>query len=395
MSSDTLFTHPYGELRLRRWPHLRDDPLRAWDGADHYLLERLLESLPESLPESPLENRQESEQESPAEQGSAAPLLILNDQCGALTLALIGQRPLVASGDSFVAHAALQANAADNGIDLSTLAWRWADQPLAPASAALIRVPKELSLLEWQLAAVTAALPAAAPVWLAGMDKHLPRNLLEVLGRYLDQPRAGLGRHKARIFRGRVPASPVPAPQPGWLTLPEPGWRLRVDAGVFSRQQLDIGARFFLQHIPAGIDGDICDLGCGNGVVGMMALQQNPAARLWSCDESALALASASANIGRIFPGREVRFHLGNGLDGLEQRFDLVLLNPPFHRGHAVDDGVARMLFRHARRQLKPGGVLRVIGNAHLDYLTTLRRQFGKVTQVARNNKFIIQDATL
>ncbi len=376
MTSDSLFTHPFGELTLRRWPHLRDDPLRAWDGADRYLLE--------------------SQQESMTGQGSAGsgPLLILNDQCGALTLALIGQRPLTASGDSFVAHAALQANAADNGIELSALDWRWADQPLPPTTAALIRVPKELSLLEWQLAAVSTALPAAAPVWLAGMDKHLPRNLLEVLGRYLDQPQAGLGRHKARIFRARVPASPVPAPAPAWLDLPDQGWRLRVDAGVFSRQQLDIGARLFLQHIPEGIDGDICDLGCGNGVVGMMSLKRNPGARLWSCDESALALASARDNIGRIFPDREVRFHLGNGLDGLDQQFDLILLNPPFHRGHAVDDSVARMLFRHARRQLKPGGVLRVIGNAHLHYLTTLRRQFGKVTQVARNSKFIIHDAT-
>ena len=382
MTSDTLFTHPFGVLTLRRWPHLRDDPLRAWDGADRYLLESLLES------------EQESEQVSPAEQGSEAPLLILNDQCGALTLALINHRPVAASGDSFVAHAALQANAADNDIALSALPWCWADQPLPAAAAALIRVPKELSLLEWQLAAVSAALPTGAPVWLAGMDKHLPRNLVEVLGRYLDQPQAGLGRHKARIFRGRVPASPVPPPALGGLTLAEQGWRLRVDAGVFSRQQLDIGARFFLQHIPAGIDGDICDLGCGNGVVGMMALQQNPHARLWSCDESALALASARDNIGRTFPERQVKFHLGNGLDGLDQQFDLILLNPPFHRGHAVDDSVARMLFRHARRQLKPGGVLRVIGNAHLDYLTTLRRQFGKVTQVARNSKFIIHDAT-
>lgn len=383
MTSDTLFTHPFGALTLRRWPHLHDDPLRAWDGADRYLLE----SLPQSL--------QESSQDAPVEQGADAPLLILNDQCGALTLALFGQRPLAASGDSFVAHAALEANAADNGIDLSALTWCWAGQPLPQASSALIRVPKELSLLEWQLAAVSAALPAGSPVWLAGMDKHLPRNLLEVLGRYLDQPQAGLGRHKARIFRGRVPANPVPAPQPGWLNLPEQGWRLRVDAGVFSRQQLDIGARFLLEHIPAGIQGDICDLGCGNGVIGMMALQQNPAARLWSCDESALALASARDNIGRTFPGREVQFHLGNGLDGLQQQFDLILLNPPFHRGHAVDDSVARVLFRHARRQLKPGGVLRVIGNAHLDYVTTLRRQFGKVDQVARNSKFIIHDATL
>ena len=129
-------------------------------------------------------------------------------------------------------------------------------------------------------------------------------------------------------------------------------------------------------------------------MIGMMALRQNPSARLWCCDESALALASARDNITRTFPDRQVQFHLGNGLDGLDQKFDLILLNPPFHRGHAVDDSVARMLFRHARRHLKPGGMLRVIGNNHLAYGEVLKKQFGRVSQVARNSKFTIYQAS-
>jgi 16S rRNA (guanine1207-N2)-methyltransferase/23S rRNA (guanine1835-N2)-methyltransferase len=324
--------------------------------------------------------------------------LILNDQCGALTLPLLSHKPaatIFASGDSFTALAALEANAVGAAI-LPRSNWTWVDQPLPlGAESAVLRVPKELSLLEWQLAALTKALPAGAPVLIAGMDKHLPRNLLDVLARYLDQPSAGLGRHKARIFRGCIPAQAKESPAPSWLELPQQGWRLRVDAGVFSRQQLDIGARFFIDHIPTGIEGDICDLGCGNGVVGMVALQSNPSARLWSCDESALAIASAKENIQQYFPARETHFHHGNGLDGLEKKFDLILLNPPFHRGHAVDDSVARMLFRHAKRHLKEGGVLRVIGNSHLNYPVILRRQFGRVQQVARNNKFTITDAFL
>lgn len=374
MPADNTFNHPFGTLQLRRWPRLAEDPLRAWDGADRYLLEAVAEELP-----------------------GISSLLVVNDQCGALTLALTAQYGAVhASGDSFVAHAALLANAQDNHIDLANLCWCWADQPLEQGcSAALIRVPKELSLLEWQLAALTHALPAGAPLLIAGMDKHLPRNLVDVLGRYLDAPMAGLGKYKARIFRACVPAKPKAAPAPSSLTVQQYGWQLRVDAGVFSRQQLDIGARFFLEHIPQGVDGDICDLGCGNGVIGMMALQQNSAARLWCCDESALALASARDNIARAFSGRQVQFHLGNGLDGLEQQFDLILLNPPFHRGHAVDDSVARMLFRHARRHLKPDGELRVIGNSHLGYGALLKKQFGKVSQLARNDKFTIYHAKL
>lgn len=370
-SADTTFQHPHGTLQLRRWPRLAQDPLRAWDGADRYLLEVL------------------------AEEGSDAPLLVLNDQCGALTLAQRqAGREVLGSGDSWLAHAALRANAADNDLAIDDLRWAWADQPLPEgAQQALVRLPKELSLLAWQLAGLTQVLPAGAPVWLAGMDKHLPDQLGQVLASWLDHAHAGLGRHKARVFRGRIPATPKPLPSPAVLALPEYGWTLHNGAGVFARQQLDIGARFLLDHIPDDVCGDICDLGCGNGVIGMMALKRNPQARLWCCDESALALASARDNLQRAFPEREVSFHLGNGLDGLSQQFDLILLNPPFHRGHALDDTVARTLFRHARRHLRPGGRLRVIGNSHLNYGSVLRRQFARVQQVARNNKFTILDA--
>jgi 23S rRNA (guanine1835-N2)-methyltransferase len=207
-------------------------------------------------------------------------------------------------------------------------------------------------------------------------------------------PTAGHGRHKARLFRARVPDQALQAaPEPASVTVPGSGWRLHNAAGVFSREQLDIGARFFMAHIPAGVSGDICDLGCGNGIIGMAVLQSNPDATLWCCDESALALASARMNIEAQFAGRQVHYHHGNGLDGLTRQFDLILLNPPFHIGHTVDDRVARMLFRHARRHLKPQGRLRVIGNRHLGYAALLRKHFARVTEVAHNSKFTIIDA--
>ncbi len=101
--------------------------------------------------------------------------------------------------------------------------------------------------------------------------------------------------------------------------------------------------------------GEAADLGCGNGVLGLSLAADNPQVRVTFCDVSWLAVESARDNAAALFgPSHRHEFHLGHGLDGLERRFDLILLNPPFHRGHAVDDGVARTLFRHARRHLAP-----------------------------------------
>jgi 23S rRNA (guanine1835-N2)-methyltransferase len=375
MNPETTFVSPFATLQLRRWPRRPNETLRAWDGADLYLLEHL------------------------SEQRTHGPWLIFNDLCGALALSVANQ-PVISSGDSFMAQQALFSNAQDNPLTGSGLRslpnplWLWPNEdPTTPIATVLLRIPKSLALLEYQLSRLSAALPPDTPVILAGIDKHLPPNLLAVMGRYLRNPRAGLGRHKARLFF----AESEPKTKSRWpsrVKVPALDAELQVEAGVFSQDSLDLGARFFMQQIPNGIFGGIADLGCGNGVIGLVAAKRNPDAKVWFCDESAQAIRSARANAATLFPGRDFVFHLGNGLDGLDARFELILLNPPFHRGHAIDDGVARMLFTQARQHLAPHGQLLVIGNRQLQYQQPLRRLFSKVEQLAADARFTIWRAS-
>jgi len=47
-------------------------------------------------------------------------------------------------------------------------------------------------------------------------------------------------------------------------------------ANVFARDHLDIGTRFFLEHLPTfSDDASIIDLGCGNGVIGLFVASEN------------------------------------------------------------------------------------------------------------------------
>ena len=359
----------FGELVLRRWPRQRGDTLQAFDGADHYLL-RLLE-----------------------QEGQGPATLVVNDQCGALWLGAGQRGPTWSAGDDWVARRAALANGEDNQRPLDTAHWLWPWQtPPESPHQVLLRLPKSLSLLEAQLAWLAEWLPAGTPVLAAGMDKHLPAQLVPLMSRYLGETKAGLGWKKARVFRATAPGEALaPVPEPVSLSLPGRDSTLSAGPGVFGRRHLDIGARFLLGHLPTDVTGRVADLGCGNGVLGLSLAADNPEARVTFCDVSWLAVDSARHNAEALFGadhGHE--FHLGHGLDGVDEPFDQVLLNPPFHRGHAVDDRVARTLFRHAHRHLRPGGELRVVANRHLPYWRPLAKLFGQAEVLAENEKFRI-----
>ena len=360
-------THPWGTLTLYRWPRQRNESLQAWDNADRYLLNTLAER-----------------------GGEGGMTLVVNDSHGALGLAASQRGEAVSSGDSWMAWHNMSRNAAENR--LSAVRHCWPDETL-PASPqqVLMRVPKSLALLESQLAWLAAHLSQGTPVWLCGMDKHLPRQLVPLMQRYLGNGQAEYGWKKARLFSARAPGgSEVSAPYP--TLIDSPVGPLKVHAGVFSQQQLDIGARCFLEHLPDDLPeaARVADLGCGNGVIGLSVLKHQPHAQITFCDESWLALKSARENAAGIFPDARTCFHHGDGLAGVEETFDVILLNPPFHEGHIVGDHVARRLFRQASRHLAEGGELRVIGNRHLGYHKPLGRLFRSVERVGNDSKFVV-----
>ncbi|MFY3818033.1 methyltransferase, partial [Escherichia coli] len=183
------------------------------------------------------------------------------------------------------------------------------------------------------------------------------------------------------------------APQTVSWKLEGTDWTIHNHANVFSRTGLDIGARFFMQHLPENLEGEIVDLGCGNGVIGLTLLDKNPQAKVVFVDESPMAVASSRMNVETNMPEALDRceFMINNALSGVEPfRFNAVLCNPPFHQQHALTDNVAWEMFHHARRCLKINGELYIVANRHLDYFHKLKKIFGNCTTIATNNKFVV-----
>ncbi|WP_179332307.1 methyltransferase [Streptomyces sp. Tue6028] len=369
-------TTPWGEYALARFPEDPRDRLRAWDAADTYLLRHLAES------GTPL----------------TGSVVVVGDRWGALTTALSAHRPTQIT-DSFLGQEATRANLAragaeEAGVRLLTTQ----DAPPGRIDVLLVRVPKSLALLEDQLHRLAPGVHEGTVVVGTGMVKEIHTSTLHLFERIIGPTRTSLAEKKARlIFSTPYPGIAREAnPWPYSYRLPDgvgpvSGRTVVNHAGVFCADRLDIGTRFFLQHLPRSRGAErVADLGCGNGVLGTAVALANPEAEVLFVDESYQAVASAEATYRANADGR-AEFQVGDGLaDVPAGSVDLVLNNPPFHSHMATTDTTAWRMFAGARRALRPGGELWVIGNRHLGYHLKLRRLFGNSELVAGDAKFVI-----
>jgi 16S rRNA (guanine1207-N2)-methyltransferase len=368
-----------GIFELNRLPKRPKELLLAWDSADEYLLNILDEQLKPEIP---------------------ARILILNDSFGALAVALSDYRPCAVS-DSFLSQQATRENLAVNGLPEHSVSLLNSLDPLeGEFDLVLIKVPKTLALLEDELIRLRPHLISSTRIIVSGMIKTMPASVWKLLERLVGTTTTSLARKKARlIFVTLDVGLPVtPNPYPGCYSLEQTEYIISNHANVFSRDSLDIGTRFFLQHLPVRQGAcDIIDLGCGNGLVGVIAAERCPLATVHFVDESFMAVASARDNFHRAFGGqREAIFRVGDGLMGVaSESADLILCNPPFHQQNTVGDQIAVGLFKQSLRVLRKGGELWVIGNRHLGYHNYLNRIFGAHTVIAVNQKFIIMKACM
>ncbi|OOV88091.1 methyltransferase [Oceanospirillum linum] len=374
---------PQGQFNLNRFPVKPKDTLRAWDAADEYILKHLDNSLI-------------------ATDGN---ILIMNDSFGALSTALAHAKPTMLS-DSYLAEQGLKQNLEQNDITPGQVCFINSLQtPEKPLDLVLIKIPKSHAMLEEQLHRIRPFIRPSTIIIAGAMSKMIHTNTLRLFERIIGPTKTSLAVKKARLIFSDVEEMSLPE-NPYPLTLDLKGeqftrnhYTLSNHANVFSRESMDIGSRFFLQTLQQeNIASDealsIIDLGCGNGVVGLIAAEHFPNAHLHFVDESYMAVDSARINFQRAFPEREACFTATDCLSGLEANSaDLILNNPPFHQQNVVGDFIAQQMFRESKKVLKKGGALWVVGNRHLGYHTALKRLMGNCTLVAGNKKFVVLKA--
>lgn len=130
------------------------------------------------------------------------------------------------------------------------------------------------------------------------------------------------------------------------------------DSGVFSKSEVDFGSRVLIDafKVPA-IAGDVLDVGCGYGPIGLSIAQTEADRTVHMVDinERAVQLSQKNAESNGV---QNVRIYESDGLTGVtESEFAAILTNPPIRAGKET---IFRF-YEDAYTKLRVGGELWVV----------------------------------
>ncbi len=159
--------------------------------------------------------------------------------------------------------------------------------------------------------------------------------------------------------------------------------------GVFADGNLDPGTALLLEKLDTIITtagGSALDLGCGAGVIGASILRRFPQWSMDMADSDALALSASRATLES--NQLDARVFASDGLNSVNNRYDLVISNPPFHAGHRERHDLGAGVFDGVGNFLAPRGQLVLVANRHLPWRRWMDETFGGHTLLEANNRY-------
>lgn len=269
--------------------------------------------------------------------------------------------------------------------------------PDGPFDAATLRLPKGRESFCMSLHAVISRLEAGGRLWVYDSNDEGARSAGALLETLLIEVRTVEARGHCRIWQGTrgAAAMALRSKLSDWqdrfsAALPDGPLEIVSYPGLFAHRRVDEGTRFLIAGLPELSSGArVLDFGCGAGVISLALRRRFPTAKLDLVDADALAVDAARRNL----PG--VRVHLGDGWSALPRgaRFDLIVSNPPLHRGRSQDFALLGDLIAGADRRLARSGELLLVAQRRLALRPWLAAHFSTVELRDENRSFRLWSA--
>jgi 16S rRNA (guanine1207-N2)-methyltransferase len=158
-------------------------------------------------------------------------------------------------------------------------------------------------------------------------------------------------------------------------------------SSVFSKRKIDLGTRVLIEAMILPQTGNVLDIGCGYGAVGISAATSNPKLHVVMTDVNMRAVRLAKQNIATNRAGNaEVRYgYLYEPVEAV--RFGCVLSNPPVSAGM----NMVKAIIEGAPKFLAAGGSFQMVIRSKIGAKTlpeAFRASFGNCQVLSRESGY-------
>lgn len=158
------------------------------------------------------------------------------------------------------------------------------------------------------------------------------------------------------------------------------------DNGVFSKNHVDFATDFLIKTIYDEVKGDVLDVGCGYGVIGITCakIKEVTSVTMLDVNHRALELTRKNAKLNKV---ENIKIIESDGFEKITEYYDTIITNPPIRAGKVV----IYKMYEDAKNHLKENGVLYLVINKKHGAPTTieeLKRLFGNCEIVDKKSGF-------
>lgn len=167
------------------------------------------------------------------------------------------------------------------------------------------------------------------------------------------------------------------------------GYTMQSKPGIFGWQKIDEGSALLIETLKLAHtnlqDKSVMDLGCGSAYLALNAAAMG-AASICASDNNATACVITRANFQNNNIVGEVA--LDDCAGTINKKFDIVLCNPPFHKGKATESDLTEKFVSASKRLLKHKGEAWFVVNAFIPLEKIAQCHFSKLETKSNNNRF-------
>lgn len=272
--------------------------------------------------------------------------------------------------------------------------------PDASCTLVTIRIPTDKLSVQLAIAEAFRVLAPGGTCMLAGGNDEGAKPAAKMLERVFGHARLDAQHSSHRLLTARklvdAPRDPDAIDSP-WLDeghfheVPVrtggAAFTLSTRPGVFSWQHLDEATNLLAGVMRIDAGERVLDLGCGAGALGVVAARHG-ASRVLLLDADADAVRCATRTAQQAGAAAiDVRASDVAQAAG-DERFDVVVTNPPFHLGKGTDLHIPRAFITQSYDRLLPGGRLYLVANRTLPYEWLIEETFGEVRTAHDGQRF-------